>query len=274
MAAHHSTGIYEIRNVINGKRYVGSAVNFGNRFRQHAQSLDRGDHHCIALQRAWRMYGACAFQFNRLLVCDKENLIMYEQAVMDGLHPEYNSAPKAGSNLGLRMSDESKAKLSAAAKRTKNFTGKTHSESSRAKISAAKKGVPTVPCSPEKKAKLSAIHKGRIIPAEQRAKISATLTGHKQSAEQIAKRVEKLKGRKMPPGFAEAASARMIGKKASPETLEKMSRARASLSEQQVQQVRALLAEKKTHRLIAVIFGVSHSTIADIACGRKYRWVK
>lgn len=141
MAAHHATGIYEIRNIINGKRYVGSAVNFGNRWRVHAQSLIRGDHHSPALQRAWRMYGPGAFHFNKLLACSKDNLLMYEQIMLDAMKPEYNIAKVAGSQLGLKRNAETKAKNSAAAKRTRNFTGHSHTEETRAKISAAKKGV-------------------------------------------------------------------------------------------------------------------------------------
>ena len=141
MASDLKTGIYEIRNLVNGKRYVGSAVDFGNRWRQHAQSLTRGDHHSRALQRAWKCYSPSAFQFNKLLVCSKENLIMYEQACMDALKPEYNCAPRAGSQLGSKRSAEVKAKNAAAARRTRNFTGKTHSAESRAKISASKTGV-------------------------------------------------------------------------------------------------------------------------------------
>lgn len=141
MASDLTTGIYEIRNTINGKRYVGSAVDFGNRWRVHVQSLNRGDHHSRALQRAWRRYSPRAFQFNRLLVCSKEHLIMYEQICMDAMKPEYNCAPKAGSQMGFKHSLESRGKMAAAARRTKNFTGRTHSAESRAKISAAKTGV-------------------------------------------------------------------------------------------------------------------------------------
>lgn len=173
----HPSGVYEIKNLVNGKRYIGSAVDFGNRFRQHAQSLKRGDHHSIALQRAWVMYGPFAFQFNKLLVCSKENLIMYEQAAMDAMKPEYNCAPRAGSRLGMKASDEVRKKHAEAARRTKNFSGKKHTEESKAKISANRKGKGGGPRSPERLAKISAALKGRIITSEQRAAISAKLTG-------------------------------------------------------------------------------------------------
>lgn len=173
----HNTGIYEIRNLVNGKRYIGSAVRFCNRWRVHAQSLVRGDHHSMALQRAWNLYGPSAFQFNKLLVCAKPDLIMYEQICMDAYKPEYNIVPIAGSQLGFRHSEESKAKMSDAAKRTKNFAGKTHSQESKAKISTSRKGKGGGPRSPERLKKIGDAHRGKPKSDEQKEKISATLTG-------------------------------------------------------------------------------------------------
>lgn len=174
----HNTGIYEIRNLVNGKRYIGSAVRFCNRWRVHAQSLLRGDHHSIALQRAWNLYGPSAFQFNKLLVCAKPDLIMYEQICMDAYQPEYNIVPKAGSQLGYKHSEETRKRMSAS--RAKDFspmTGKKHSDETKAKISTSRKGKGGGPRSEERLAKISAALKGRIITDEQRKKISQTLTG-------------------------------------------------------------------------------------------------
>lgn len=102
---------------------------------------------------------------------------MYEQACIDHYKPDYNSAPKAGSNLGLKMRPESKALLSEAAKRTKNFTGKTHGAESRAKISASRMGKGGGPRTPERLAKIGAAHKGIPKSQEHRAKLSAALLG-------------------------------------------------------------------------------------------------
>lgn len=273
MAAEHSSGIYEIRNLVNGKRYIGSAVDFGNRWRVHAQSLARGDHHSKALQRAWLLYGPFAFQFNKLLACSKENLIMYEQICMDAYKPEYNCAPRAGSQLGFKMSEESRAKLSAAAKRTRNFTGRTHSEQSRAKISASRKGKGGGPRSQERLEKIGAAHRGRPKSSEHRAKISAALMGHKQTLEQIEKRVQKLRGRKMPPGFAEAASARMKGVLLGKEHRAAIARSKAKLSDEQVKEVRSRLAAGERQKSIASSYQVDPSVISEIKTGKSYQWV-
>lgn len=272
----HPSGVYEIKNLVNGKRYIGSAVDFGNRFRQHAQSLKRGDHHSIALQRAWVMYGPFAFQFNKLLVCSKENLIMYEQAAMDAMKPEYNCAPRAGSRLGMKASDELRAKLSAS--RPKDFSpmkGKKHTEATKAKISASRKGKGGGPMGEERKKRISEAHKGRVIDAEMRARISATLTGRKQSQETIAKRVEKLKGRKMPDGFAEKTRQRMLGSKRSAESILKSRMAKARLSDNQVREIRLLLKSGGiSQRKIAKLYSIDRSAISEIKCGKTYDWVE
>lgn len=82
---------------------------------------------------------------------------MYEQACIDHYKPEYNSAPKAGSNLGLTMSEESRAKMRAS--RRKDFspmTGKQHTEETKARISATKTGVKMGAYNAERVAKTAA----------------------------------------------------------------------------------------------------------------------
>jgi group I intron endonuclease len=55
--------IYRIRNVVNGKFYVGSTVNTRERFRTHRNKLRRGAHHTPHLQAAWNKYGEECFVF-------------------------------------------------------------------------------------------------------------------------------------------------------------------------------------------------------------------
>ena len=176
---------------------------------------------------------------------------MYEQICIDHYKPEYNSAPKAGSNLGLKMSAEARAKMSAAAKRTRNFTGRTHTAESRAKISASRKGKGGGPMSADRKAKIGVAHKGRLITAEQRAKISATLMGHKQSPQQVAKRQES-----MPKGH-----------------YERVAMAKAKLNDEQVQEVLSRLSRSESRGAIAKAFDVTINVISRIARGESYSWV-
>ena len=58
-----ASGIYAIVNCVNGKRYVGSAVNFRRRLYGHRSHLRRGTHHNHHLQTAWVKYGHDAFVF-------------------------------------------------------------------------------------------------------------------------------------------------------------------------------------------------------------------
>jgi group I intron endonuclease len=156
-----NTGIYEIRNTKNGRRYIGSAVNVSKRWRDHIRQLEDGRHHSRFMQRCWNKNGSDCFIFRVLLACEKNDLLMYEQRAIDTIQPQYNSAPKAGSQLGLKMSDEAKAKMAAAARRTKNFTGCTHSEETKRRISEKKRGVKQNPDVVAKRASSIRALKGR-----------------------------------------------------------------------------------------------------------------
>ncbi len=57
------SGIYRIRNLINNKSYIGSAVNFKRRWNYHKQDLIACRHHSKYLQNAWNKYGEAAFEF-------------------------------------------------------------------------------------------------------------------------------------------------------------------------------------------------------------------
>tara|TARA_R110000824_G_scaffold157881_1_gene331445 strand:+ start:264 stop:905 length:642 start_codon:yes stop_codon:yes gene_type:complete len=109
-------GIYQVLNLVNGKRYVGSASRLDTRRNTHWCQL-RGGYHCNKhFQSAWNLYGEQAFRFEVLLVCDKENLLLYEQRFLDTWNPEYNKCPTAISSLGSICSEETKQRISRAKK--------------------------------------------------------------------------------------------------------------------------------------------------------------
>lgn len=102
-------GIYVIVNRLNGNTYVGSAVKFTRRWRKHIRDLKLGKHHSRHLQRAWDKYGD-VFSFTVERWCGKEDLIRFEQEVIDLLKPEYNVSPTAGgSQIGVVRSEKFKA---------------------------------------------------------------------------------------------------------------------------------------------------------------------
>ena len=127
------SGIYEIRNRVNGKRYVGSAVNLLRRQSQHLSALRRGSHYNQHLQRAFDKHGEATFAFTVLEHLRSKDLIEREQQYLDMLSPEYNISPTAGSPLGVRHTLETRRKISKAKK------GHSVSEATRGKISRSLK---------------------------------------------------------------------------------------------------------------------------------------
>lgn len=158
---------------------------------------------------AYRKYGD--LQLSVLIICREEDLLMYEQACLDAFDPPYNfarvagkvtwtpelraklsvalSAYQAGPNkpLGRPVSDEAKAKISAANK------GRKLSSETRAKMSAGRKGRKMPPGFAESASERA--RKENLSP-ETRAKISASKMGNqyskgvKRSAETCAKMSE------------------------------------------------------------------------------------
>lgn len=99
-------GIYVIINRLNGNTYVGSAVKFSRRWKKHLSDLKHGKHHSRHLQNAWDKYGD-VFSFTVERWCAKDDLIRFEQEVIDLLKPEYNISPTAGgSQIGVVRSEK------------------------------------------------------------------------------------------------------------------------------------------------------------------------
>lgn len=110
-------GIYEIYNVENGHRYIGSSQNIHNRVLSHKQRLKRKDHKNPHLQNAWDKYGIDNFEFRTLITCPIDMLYYYEQQFLNQVKPEYNLAKCAESpNRGTKSSEETKQKISVALK--------------------------------------------------------------------------------------------------------------------------------------------------------------
>ena len=157
-------GIYMIQNKVNGKIYIGQAVNIEKRWGKHKSEL-RGNYHINKhLQNAWNKDGESNFEFTVICECDESQLntmeeyYIYELMTYDddiGYNKTYGgdsgrpaeetkqkiSGAKKGKycgknspNYGRTFSEEHKRKLSEANK------GKTHSEKTRRKMSEARKG--------------------------------------------------------------------------------------------------------------------------------------
>lgn len=77
------SGIYQIRCKVNGKIYVGSAVNLAGRWYLHRRNLRQRTHHNLHLQQAWDKYGEENFEFSVLEFVGASDLLKSEQAWID-----------------------------------------------------------------------------------------------------------------------------------------------------------------------------------------------
>lgn len=68
------SAVYCFRNLVNGKRYVGSSVDVEGRRKSHISMLRRGKHHSVKFQHAWDKYGRGQFIFETLSACSEERL--------------------------------------------------------------------------------------------------------------------------------------------------------------------------------------------------------
>lgn len=131
--------IYKILNICNNDFYIGSAIDYRRRLREHKSMLNKNKHHCKYLQNAVNKYGIENF----VMVKVEDNiantsLINIEQFYIDNLNPKYNSNPVAGSSLGFKHSNETKIKISKSRLGNKWGVGKIWTEESKSKLREAR----------------------------------------------------------------------------------------------------------------------------------------
>lgn len=118
------TGIYKITNMLNGKYYVGSSCNMYHRWNRHKYIAELTEQYKnVPLYKAMRKYGIENFSLKPILFCEKENLLFYEQLLLNKL---------ANREQSYNISKNAMAP----------FTGQTHSELAKQKISLALKNKP------------------------------------------------------------------------------------------------------------------------------------
>jgi len=227
------SGIYRIVNTVNEKSYVGSSVNLKNRKKAHFIDLKKGKHCNNYLQKSYDKYGSDNFkweiieniEFNENKELLKQNLLEKEQywinklIIKDGKNIGYNICLRAGSCLGIKLSDEHKKKLSDGKKGDKNpMFGKLVSNETRLKLSEASKN-----CSEETRKKISEKSKGNKYRLNQKAsdetkkKISESNKGKhsspKKYTEESKKRlIESLRNRIVSEETRKKKSLSMMGK--------------------------------------------------------------
>lgn len=178
------SGIYAITNTVNGKKYIGSALNIRTRCNFHRSMLSLGKHHSQKLQRSWIKNGADVFEFSVVeYVHEKIHLVAREQFWIDHFKSAtssgYNMRPKAESNLGLKQTSEHIALRCAA-------------------------------------------HIGAKRSQETKDKIRDAAIGRKQSPRHIANRIAHIVGKKQTEEHIRKSSVARIGRKNTPESIAKM----------------------------------------------------
>lgn len=121
----NKSGVYSISNGRNGKRYIGSTVNFTSRWKAHRLNLKAGKHHSIHLQRAWDQDGESSFAFEVLETCPPSDLACREQYWIDHFHAAndrygYNIAPRSYTTLGVKASPDARRRMSVERTGSKN----------------------------------------------------------------------------------------------------------------------------------------------------------
>lgn len=125
------TGIYKIQSILYPKKYyIGSSINIGRRWSEHKKYLKSNKHVNPKLQNHYNKYGN-DFIFFMVEECLIENLISREQYYIDSLNPWFNCSPTAGSQLGMKRSEETKMKMR---KKRKPFSDEWKLNLSRSKL--------------------------------------------------------------------------------------------------------------------------------------------
>lgn len=104
------TGVYLIRNLKNGKEYVGASVDIKRRFTEHKAPKANGND---KLHGDMRLYGLESFSFEVLEECEKEDLSSRELYHIKKRQPFYNY-------IGKNLTVKEKEKIS---KSVKNWWG-------------------------------------------------------------------------------------------------------------------------------------------------------
>lgn len=182
------SGVYAIRNITNGKCYIGGSSNIRMRWNSHTYCLRKNKHHSPKLQAAWNLFGANQFQLiiieevkgHDQIVTREQHWIDCENAVSDG----YNVCPSAADMSGFIFSDQSRAKISASLIGNTYTRGYKHSLETRAKVTAAGMGRKH---SAETIKKMSDIKKGKVFSEETRKRLSDAAKNRVYSPETRAK---------------------------------------------------------------------------------------
>jgi group I intron endonuclease len=239
------SGIYRWTNKLSGKSYVGSSINLSKRFNQYFSPKLLSNRRYISLiYQALLKYKFENFRLEILEYCDKESVICREQFYLDLLKPKYNIYLKAGSPMGFKHSEKSRAIMKTLAEKRR------HSKETRMKIGASLKG--------------------RVLLAETLVKMVNNRAGYKHSEATKEKLRAKVLGRKFSQETKDKMAVSHFGHQLSEETIAKLKK--FSYTKEAVEIVDTVTGltnsyESKTEAAKAM--GVSMPTISNYIKSKK-----
>ena len=138
MSLYNTRGIYRIRNLVNGKMYIGfTSMNFGDRRDSHFACLRNNYHFNHDLQNDFNKYGESNFVFEVVEEIESDDILKYQEkeiyyiSLYDTVNTGYNYT--AGGNNHIRPTRE-KIRQMAEINRIAN-TGKRVSEETKKRMS-------------------------------------------------------------------------------------------------------------------------------------------
>jgi len=183
MGSETVSGVYAITHLASGRAYIGSSKDVMGRLANHQKTLREGRHVNQYLQRAYVKHGKSEFDFSPLEWCEASVRVDREQFWIDQLQAAnkefgFNLSPEATNGFASPLCRE---RMVAANKSRKGTTWKASDpEAWKSKISASRTGKIYGPRNPEVGKKIAASLKGKPLSEERKAKISAAHKGKKR----------------------------------------------------------------------------------------------
>lgn len=133
-------GIYDIRNVLTGRQYIGQTGEcFQRRYWHHRWKLRNGCHDNKHLQAAYDKYGEDAFVFEILETVQSAESLDDCEIRQIAAHPNaYNILEGGGGRRGTHMSEH--AKQIVGSKNRAHMTGRRHTEETKRRMSETRRG--------------------------------------------------------------------------------------------------------------------------------------
>lgn len=198
------SGIYEIFNAVNGKRYIGQSSDLQKREKEHCYKLQIKKHSNPHLQRAYLEYGSDKFLFRMIEEVPIKLLDSHEIAWI-----AFYKTDQQESGYNLSRGGEM------------NYRGKHHSEATRRKISESNKGHKH---SPETIKKIIESRKWYSHSEKTKRNIAESWKHNTVAQEALRRSREARKGRPLSPEHRHKLSLAHIGIYPSEETKRKFSK--------------------------------------------------